>query len=434
MTPDHPLNHVNAHWLERLLAMAACSRVRAVDDVLTADGVCLLAKDELLSPVLKAALLGGPLLRPLEATLDVVGAVDGARLQDMAHQVLHSDGKVQPLLQMNGLGGRAAGWLEQLPVSGSLGLLLTMLDQSGQGELRSAVEGALVALVLGLQCGVHESNLPALAAGALLHDIGELYLDPAAMRPGASLRPAEWRYLASHPLIGKRVLDELLPDWPLAGQIVLEHHERLDGSGYPRRIAGDQMSLEGQIAGVADTVCAVFRHYGRPLARAEIAMRIIPGQFPAQVTSIVSQVLRTAAPVAISDADLPSIDTMADSMHQLLARLARVLITLDDVLENEQVQRFKPALLLTQRAGERINLIQRAFSSTGLDSLSEAEKLALFQQDDPELHFEVIVAIEEIVWRLRELGRDLQLRREHLPEDMRSHFEPLIAALHSAHG
>jgi len=53
---------------------------------------------------------------------------------------------------------------------------------------------------------------------------------------------------------------------------------------------------------------------------------------------------------------------------------------------------------------------------------------------DRDLLFEVIVVIEEIAWRLRELGRDLQLRSEDLPEDVRSVFVPLIDALHSAHG
>lgn len=430
---DSPLNSVNAHYLNRVVALAETNHIEASEDVYSANGMKLLAKGARISPEAQGHLLRHKLKKPLEASLAVANGVDNAVLVHHAERIISADTKVQPLLAWGGHAAEAMEILRHLPLNGPVSMLLTMLDRGGENELYHAVEGAMVSLVLALQAGIPAANMVPLAAGSLFHDIGELYINPAYLRGGASLKPSEWKHVASHPLVGKMLVDELWPLSPLVGQIVLEHHERLDGSGYPRRISGDQLSLEGQIVGIADTVCAVFRHYGKPLARAEIAMRIIPGQFPPAITSIVNLALRNAQPAVVAGNDLPPAASMADSMHQLLARLARVLIALDDVIEQDGVQRFKTALLMAQRAGDRINLIQRAFSSTGLDSLSDAEKMSLLQIEDPDLHFEMIVVIEEIVWRLRELGRDLQLRCEGLPEDVRSLFEPLIQALHSAH-
>lgn len=431
---DSPLNNVNPHYLNRVVELSATRHIEASEDVYNAVGMKLIAKGARISAEMQERLLRHKLKKPLESSLAVEGGVHSALLLDLAERVINSDVKVQPILLIGNHAVEARAILGSLPLSGPVSMLLTLLQKGGENELLHAVEGAMVGLVLGLQAGVPRANLPALAAGALLHDIGELYINPEYLRSGASLKPHEWRHVASHPLVGRMLVDELGQFPPLAGQIVLEHHERLDGSGYPRRIAGDQLSLEGLIVGVADTICAVFRHYGKPLARAEIAMRIVPGQFPLRVTQIVNLALRNAKPAMLEGGDLPSAESMAESMHQLLRRLAQVLIRLDEAEDDDRVQQFKPALLLAQRAAERVRLIQLAFSSTGLDSLPHGEHLQWLQQVDRDLLFEVIVAIEEIAWRLRELGRDLQLRSEDLPEDVRSVFVPLIDALHSAHG
>lgn len=431
---DSPLNNVNPHYLNRVVELSATRHIEASEDVYNAVGMKLIAKGTRISAEMQERLLRHKLKKPLESSLAVEDGVHSALLLDLAERVINSDVKVQPILLIGNHAVEARAILGSLPLSGPVSMLLTLLQKGGENELLHAVEGAMVGLVLGLQAGVPRANLPALAAGALLHDIGELYINPEYLRSGASLKPHEWRHVASHPLVGRMLVDELGQFPALAGQIVLEHHERLDGSGYPRRIAGDQLSLEGLIVGVADTICAVFRHYGKPLARAEIAMRIVPGQFPLRVTQIVNLALRNAKPAMLEGGDLPSAESMAESMHQLLRRLAQVLIRLDEAEDDDRVQQFKPALLLAQRAAERVRLIQLAFSSTGLDSLPHGEHLQWLQQVDRDLLFEVIVAIEEIAWRLRELGRDLQLRSEDLPEDVRSVFVPLIDALHSAHG
>lgn len=431
---DSPLNDVNPHYLNRVVELSETQHIEASEDVYNSVGMKLIAKGTRISADMQERLLRHKLKKPLESSLAVENGVQSALLLDLAERVINSDIKVQPILLIGNHAAEARAILGSLPLSGPVSMLLTLLQKGGEDELLHAVEGAMVALVLALQVGVPRANMQALAAGALLHDIGELYINPEYLRSGASLKPHEWKHVASHPLVGRMLVDELGQFPALAGQIVLEHHERLDGSGYPRRISGDQLSLEGQIVGISDTICAVFRHYGKPLARAEIAMRIVPGQFPLRVTQVVNLALRNAKPATLEGADLPSAESMAESMHQLLRRLAQVLIKLDEAEDDDRVKQFKPALSLAQRAGERVRLIQLAFSSTGLDSLPHGEHLQWLQQVDRDLLFEVIVAIEEIAWRLRELGRDLQLRSEDLPEAVRSVFEPLINALHSAHG
>jgi hypothetical protein len=121
---------------------------------------------------------------------------------------------------------------------------------------------------------------------------------------------------------------------------------------------------------------------------------------------------------------------MTEGMHRLLKQLAQVLIALDELQDEAQIKSYKPAQLVVQHAVQRVNLIQRAFSSTGLDSLPRAEALGALAANDSELQFEIIVVLEEIAWRLRELSRDLQLRVESMPEFVAPLFERLVLSLH----
>jgi HD-GYP domain-containing protein (c-di-GMP phosphodiesterase class II) len=429
---DSQLNTVNPFYLQRVVDMAEHSRIEASDDIYAANGMKLLAKGTPISREVQDRLIKHKLKKPLESSLSVADAIGLPQLRKLAQEILGGDAKLQPMLRFGNHGPQALAIFDSLSLNDPMCMVLTMLDRSGKDELRHCVECALVALVLGIELGLERERLQYLAIGGLLHDIGELYINPAYLSGNHNLKPSEWRHVASHPLVSKMLMDEVGQFPPLVGQIVLEHHERFDGSGYPRRAAGDQLSLEGLIVGVADTMCAVFRSYGRPLDRAEIAMRIVPGQFPAQVTQIVTLALREASAPDSADGELPELASMTDGMHRLLKQLAQVLIALDELQDEEQLKSYKPAQLVAQHAAERINLIQRAFSSTGLDSLPRAEELGVLAANDKDLQFEIIVVLEEIAWRLRELSRDLQLRVESMPEFVAPLFERLVHNLHMA--
>ena len=92
--------------------------------------------------------------------------------------------------------------------------------------------------------------------GAPLHDIGKLAIpDPILLKPGA-LSEAEWRIMRSHVQIGYDLIKQI-PFLAEAAEIVLGHHERYDGSGYPRGLKGMEAPLGARIFAVADTVDAM---------------------------------------------------------------------------------------------------------------------------------------------------------------------------------
>jgi PAS domain S-box-containing protein/putative nucleotidyltransferase with HDIG domain len=109
-----------------------------------------------------------------------------------------------------------------------------------------------------------ELNLPAeqregLRVAATLHDLGKLYVPAEILSKPGRLSDIEFRMIQTHPTVGYEILHAIDFPWPVA-EIILQHHERMDGSGYPRGIPGGQIMLEARILAVADVVEAMSFH------------------------------------------------------------------------------------------------------------------------------------------------------------------------------
>jgi putative nucleotidyltransferase with HDIG domain len=151
--------------------------------------------------------------------------------------------------------------------------------QSLLGSMEESSEGTLEALVAALDAREHETKahsrrvsqyavelaqrigmsgeeLETLRRGALLHDIGKIGVPDRILLKPATLDEQEWHQMRRHPSIGHWILNGI-PWLRAASDIVLCHHERYDGSGYPRRLAGNQIPIGARVFSVADTLDAI---------------------------------------------------------------------------------------------------------------------------------------------------------------------------------
>ncbi|MFO0710848.1 MAG: HD domain-containing phosphohydrolase [Sandaracinus sp.] len=104
---------------------------------------------------------------------------------------------------------------------------------------------------IGLELGLSQDRLGGLSLGAKIHDIGYLGIPSEILTKRGRLTDAERRRIQAHPDGGADILAEIDFPWPIA-DIVRQHHERLDGSGYPRGLIGEAICLEARIVAVAD--------------------------------------------------------------------------------------------------------------------------------------------------------------------------------------
>ena len=130
-------------------------------------------------------------------------------------------------------------------------LLLMQMRRFQKDLFSHAVNVCVLSLVVGV-LEEFDINVAGLGVGALLHDIGETRLPRNLIRKKDGFTNAERRLVEQHPMLGAMLLEQNLDLAPCARQIVLEHHERIDGSGYPLGVRASNLSLAGQIVAITD--------------------------------------------------------------------------------------------------------------------------------------------------------------------------------------
>jgi HD-GYP domain-containing protein (c-di-GMP phosphodiesterase class II) len=125
---------------------------------------------------------------------------------------------------------------------------------------------ALRAVQVGEELGLPPGRLRALAIGGLLHDIGKLSIPDTILKKPAELDDDEFAVIRRHPEWGERLVSDLGGFPSSARRLVLDHHERLDGSGYPRGLTADDLELDTRILAVCDVYDALIsaRVYREP--------------------------------------------------------------------------------------------------------------------------------------------------------------------------
>ncbi len=116
-----------------------------------------------------------------------------------------------------------------------------------------------LACAIAEEMGLAEEQTERLRMAALIHDVGKIQVPAEVLTKPGALTDAQFGLITSHPQTGCDVLSSIDFPWPV-GQIVLQHHERMDGSGYPAGLAGEEIILEARILAVADVVEAVTSH------------------------------------------------------------------------------------------------------------------------------------------------------------------------------
>jgi HD-GYP domain-containing protein (c-di-GMP phosphodiesterase class II) len=109
----------------------------------------------------------------------------------------------------------------------------------------------------------------------VIHDIGKISVPAEILSKPGELRRKEFELIKDHPQTGYEILKDVEFPWPVA-EIVLQHHERMDGSGYPRGLRRDEILLEARIIAVSDVVEAIASHRPyRPARGIDVALEEI---------------------------------------------------------------------------------------------------------------------------------------------------------------
>lgn len=269
----------NPHALATILEASQTKSIIASTDIFDVSGTKLWARDQPVSQALQRKLLDRQLRQPLESCLLAEDGVTAHSLVQSLERLIERDGPLAPLLRPH-----AAKLLREaphLPLHPVVQLLLTAGQVSRPESFDHALQAMALNGALTISHGGSTQELRLAMLCGLLHDLGEMYIAPEHGEADAdgALSFQCYQHLVVHPHVGKMLLQQLT-DYPAAvARAVAEHHERLDGSGYPHCLQREHLSSPGRQLAVTEAVLAVLRGDCPQLARASVALRVVPGEF-----------------------------------------------------------------------------------------------------------------------------------------------------------
>jgi putative two-component system response regulator len=135
----------------------------------------------------------------------------------------------------------------------SMGYALESRDQYTAGHQHRVAEVASeIARVMGLP----DNTIEGIRMAGLIHDIGKIYVPSEILNKHGKLDEVEFMMIKKHPQVGYDILKSIDFPWPIA-EIVYQHHEKMNGSGYPRGLKDGEILLEAKIICVADVIEAM---------------------------------------------------------------------------------------------------------------------------------------------------------------------------------
>ena len=135
-------------------------------------------------------------------------------------------------------------------------IVVEMRDPHTAGHQQRATQ---LACAIAKEMGLSKERIGGLRLAGLIHDIGKVRVPAEILMNPDGLSEPEFMMIKAHPRLGYEILRTIDFPWPVA-QIVLQHHERMDGSGYPSGLSGEDIIMEARILAVADVVEAMASH------------------------------------------------------------------------------------------------------------------------------------------------------------------------------
>ncbi|PZU42892.1 MAG: phosphohydrolase [Acidovorax sp.] len=293
----------------------------------------------------------------------------------------------------------------------SLAFKLTVMREQHPVLFEHSVRMMLAAVYLGIKSGWSDRECVPLATAALLHDIGVLHMDPVWHDPANKMTAVGRQQLMAHPIMAMLIIrgQNMFPR--VVEQAVLEHHECMDGSGYPRGLQGDQISLMGQILMVAEVVAAFFEKYANEAAaqRLSLTLRLNHRKFPAALIACLLPVLQIRAvqtDVQVTPADV----------ERLIEQLSTVFGDWDTRragLPPEAAESEACAFV-----EQRLSALQKTLFEAGSHPQQQAEALQYLQGDEQGLA-ELALLGREALWQLQgivDATHSRWLTLEHSPQ------------------
>ncbi|OHE58759.1 MAG: hypothetical protein A2Z47_13135 [Thermodesulfovibrio sp. RBG_19FT_COMBO_42_12] len=147
----------------------------------------------------------------------------------------------------------------QRALEGTIYALASMVEKRDPYTAGHQQRVKTLACAIATEMGLPEEKIDGIRMIGVIHDLGKIYVPAEILSKPGQLDEAEFKMIRAHAKVGYDILKKVEFPWPIA-QGIAQHHERIDGSGYPSGLLGENILLEAKIIGVADVFEAIASH------------------------------------------------------------------------------------------------------------------------------------------------------------------------------
>lgn len=388
------------HYLRSIADLAGRRKIVTHRPIFAENGMKLIDRGIHVSTSLHERLMRHKLLPPIDDCLSIEGTITTESLAASCDKLLaetvfgdlaSTDTRRQAILN-------AIRHISLLP---PLAFKLTVAQEQFPTVFRHSLEVAICAVLISLEAGDKlPKKLVDAAAAGLFHDLGLLHIDPAIRDKERVLSEQDRHHIYTHPVLSYLMLSKFPEYHPIVSQAILEHHERLDGSGYPRGLSDETTSNLGQLLAIAElTATLIANRCELPLDKhAHVVLRVNQGKFHRRYADAVMSLIprpRSGSPRA---------DCNLADYSQTLASL----VALSGHIQHWQaISAHFGDLPLVARISARIDLLVRNLADVGIDLANWGMIDAELPQADEALQ-ELAVAAHEGNWQFQAIIQEIE--------------------------
>lgn len=390
------------HFTRAITELGNKRPVVTTSAIFNENGVKIAEKGVAINSGMYERLMQHKLSQPIENSVSSVPTVNAEILKQTAEDLIRNTPFFGRLAREPGMRSALLDAVARVPLPAPIAFQATLSYELRRESFVHSVQAALIAAWLATTHTSLRFDVGMAATAALVHDMGMLHLDPILMQPEKSLSRAQRRQLYTHPLI-TTVLLKRHHEYPKEViRAVEEHHEYLNGSGYPRNLAGDSISPLGRILGVAEVVSAMFgSDRVAPEMRLSVLLRMNKHRYDAALVDRIMQLLRPEQD-AVEAMELVLDDPVKRlcDIEEAIAQWPSSLIDLPGL----SAERLHGLSALTRQ----ILQLQRTLATVGI---AREQLLQIGDIDiDNTLKVELSMLALEAAWQLRAMARQARRR------------------------
>lgn len=241
--------------------------VVATDDICNSQGQILVKKGSRINPQMVDKITRFKLLKPLEHSVVIENELNAEMLLECFSVYLDSNPCTAFIAERFTDNGELKSFCQYFCQFTLLRQKLTVLSLSLPTVFEQAMFCAWLGMILTRKILANHIDRREFFLAALCHDIGMVHIDDQVLNKDGALTLEEWKQIQSHPVIGFNIVKQIPGINSGVAKAILEHHENLDGTGYPRGKLGFALGHEGQLLNLLDSVNAIFNKHFRPFKR-----------------------------------------------------------------------------------------------------------------------------------------------------------------------